>query len=907
VAELWLTDERGVARDTFEAGDTILVAGRGLKPATCYEFILRAPSVRPRSPDRPLGTIVTDRHGTFHAAPLLPYFGLIGTSDGAQRLLTIDHAEKLVGGRRFAVRVTAQGNKRPTASATFTMARKGRLPRATVVDTHGRLATGFVAGESDLIVALRHLKPGCVRAFLVPRQFRWAPGDPIDPVRSRSGAPVVATARVPADGALVLTLWPRREMHPGNYQVIVRTFVPGWFEADADYLLPTDLLPSSRMSAVVIRRPPDLGGIFENGVVLTPEITGRPLAHAPYFQFVNNFPKGTDVWAAIDPNALPPGLVSQRAAIYVIAHKTAAQWTLSNALVDISGPGMSPAVKIVPIVPGCINWNETLVWPNPQTPGKYDLVVDFGANAADPAQFATDGTLDAPFDMIDGYVRVGFWITEDPSLPGPFAGAIGQHSYDLGSITVPKTDTGPTPTDTVPVRAVVRYPATSTGPDMPVASGTFPLVVIMHGNSSMQTSYLGYNYLLDHLAGHGFIAMSIHAPVGVMIQTRARTILHHIGVMAANNTAPGLFQGHIELSKIGIAGHSRGGEAVVRAAQINTAEGLGWNIKSAISIAPTDYNHYGDPGVPLLVIYGSNDGDVSGEWPNRTCFVIYDESARPRSFVFVYGGTHDRFNTEWASIEASVEFNLEISPSDIPKLISLDDHKNLAKGYVTAFYQVHLHGKDEQKEYFTTQLRPSLVSSLKIHTSHQEPGALQLDNFEQMNPSINTLGGTVTTTSLPLAPGEDQLHTLDNHSPHVTSGGAIAWNSLQGVYRSKVPAAHKDVSAFKVLSFRATQKYGSASNPANQPQDLKVGLKDLGGKSRSLRVSVFTDIPYPYERGFATRIKSALKSVRIPLESYTIANLGKDPVDLTNLDSVSFEFAATSSGELEIDDVEFGL
>ena len=131
------------------------------------------------------------------------------------------------------------------------------------------------------------------------------------------------------------------------------------------------------------------------------------------------------------------------------------------------------------------------------------------------------------------------------------------------------------------------------------------------------------------------------------------------------------------------------------------------------------------------------------------------------------------------------------------------------------------------------------------------------------------------------------------------------WNSLQGVYRSLVPAAQKDVSAFKLLSFRVTQKYGSASNPANQAQDFRVTLKDLNGKSRSIRVSVFTDIPFPYERGFMTRIKSALKSVRIPLESYTIANLGKDNVDLTNLESVSFDFAATSTGEVEIDDIEF--
>ena len=98
--------------------------------------------------------------------------------------------------------------------------------------------------------------------------------------------------------------------------------------------------------------------------------------------------------------------------------------------------------------------------------------------------------------------------------------------------------------------------------------------------------------------------MSIHAPVGVMIETRARAILHHLGVMASNNAAPGLFQGHIDLTKIGIAGHSRGGEAVVRAARINTTETLGWNLKGGISIAPTDYNHYGDPGIPLVVIYG---------------------------------------------------------------------------------------------------------------------------------------------------------------------------------------------------------------------------------------------------------------------------------------------------------------
>ena len=128
--------------------------------------------------------------------------------------------------------------------------------------------------------------------------------------------------------------------------------------------------------------------------MLTPEIAGRPQAHRPYFQFVNNFPKGTDVYAALDPDSLPQGLLSQRAAIYVIRHKTSSQWSASYTLDDISGPGTTPAVKIVPIVPGCVNWNTTLVWSNPQAPGKYDIAIDFGNNAANPPAFATDGKLD---------------------------------------------------------------------------------------------------------------------------------------------------------------------------------------------------------------------------------------------------------------------------------------------------------------------------------------------------------------------------------------------------------------------------------------------------------------------------------------------------------------------------------
>jgi dienelactone hydrolase len=893
-----LLDDQGTGRESFSAGETIFVSARGLPAYEMCTFML----VRGGAGDEILARFACDRHGSLPITPLIPYFGLFDAESGYRLRLHKD-AERAVDGQVFTIRVEG-GPKSSIVETLAFRAGKRSCPYLFSSDRESRLSTGVELGEHPVGVTLFGFAAGCVRLFVVARQFGWREGDPIDPVRTRAGAPITVTTRIRGPEPHFVLLGPAEEFGAGSYQFIARAFPPGWYLADETVLLPGDVVSDRRFASLVVRYPFKQRFGDYNGVILTPQVAGRPLAHRPYFRFVDNFPKGTDVYAALDPDALPQGLVSQRAAIYVIQHKTAAQWNASNALNDISFPGMTSAVKIVPIVPGCVNWNTTLAWPNPQTPGAYDIAIDFGNNAANPAAFMTDGTLDPPLDMIDGYVRVGFYVTEDPSLSGPFAGSIGQHDYADGTIQVPSTDAGPTPTDSLPLTATIRYPAQYSSQDAPFAVGAFPLIVVMHGNSGMDTSYLGYNYLLDHLASWGFIAMSIYAPPGVGIETRARAILAHLAIMAQNNANPGLFQGHIDIAHIGIAGHSRGAEAVVRAARINAAEGLGWNILAGVSIAPTDYYHYGDPGIPLLVVYGANDGDVSGAWPDRTVFDIYDEAGRPRSFVFVYGATHDRFNTEWASIEATTELTWDIAPSDLPNLISLTDHENVAKGYLTAFFQALVQGRSEQMEYFSSGLKPSLTGALRIYISHQPAGALALDDFEQHNPAVNTLGGTVSGTALSTM-AEDQLRTLDGHSPHVVAGGNLAWQSSAGIYLTHVPAMAQDVSSYSALSFRATQKYESPKNPAGSPQDFFVRVTDLNGKSRAIRVSTFTEIPYPYVRGYDQLVKSAMNSVRIPLASFQIANLGAQDVDLTRVASVSFEFDANVAGEIDICDIEF--
>src|SRR5262249_50784417 len=180
---LWLTDEAGTARDTFVAGETVLVAGRGLQPATLYEFRRDG-----AGNGLLLASLSTDRHGEIHPTVLLPCLGLSdGSRDGRVVARTFDEADKALGGRPLTLRAYPAGKPAAATSLRIAVAASGKRPQVMAADAGGRLMTGCMRGESDVFVALRNFAPRCAKVFLVPRQFRWRPGDPIDPVRGRDG------------------------------------------------------------------------------------------------------------------------------------------------------------------------------------------------------------------------------------------------------------------------------------------------------------------------------------------------------------------------------------------------------------------------------------------------------------------------------------------------------------------------------------------------------------------------------------------------------------------------------------------------------------------------------------------------------------------------------------------------
>ncbi len=897
-------------RANIQPGDSLDVEIRGLRPCRPYQVTVLGNDGNPLF----TSTILSNREGFIENTALWPQIGLEDLT--GQTRFPIEEALDRLRGRRITITLTEkdgdEDEERELARREVGFASELIKPLVVATDSQGFLQNAVMAGrDAATLSALAVPFQGNSRVYMVPRQHTWREGDTFAPVTLATGRAAVTDRQVDALGRIRARVAEAHELQPGAYDFIVRQLRYG-YEDDEDFRLRASDLVTSKFTGLVVRGDFMARKAVRGGCSNTMPISGRDLPGRPYFEYADTFQLGENIYGALDPLGIDPNLVGKMVALYVIQHKTPAQWNVDNSLTNLAVLGGNPAVPKFLTQPGCINFNTRLLWPNANQVGDYDIVADFGNNTANPMNFVTDGQYNMPTDICDGYFVPGFRVVVDPTTDTQFANA-GTFAYNDGPVTV-TDDNGPVTLDR---QAIVYFPADIPGATAPgqisAAQPNYPIVIAVHGNSTDVTSYLGYNYLLEHWAKNGFIAASVHSSPGMEATGRTRVLFEHIGRLKSRF-------GATAQNNIGIMGHSRGGEAVVAALRINKNEALGHNLNAVICLSPSDWilHETMQPAwaSPLQVIYGSMDGDIAGgpPLPMETGFAIYDRaSGAVKSMVFAYGAIHDRFNTVWA--DGDLGFG-QLGGTDFPKVISAAAHHTIAQGYMTAFFRRHLRGETQWEGIFTGDWRPSAVDAADggtVKTYHQYAGTLRrdVDDFEHAHTATSwqtstPIGGTVSDDgSLPAQPVENNLWSLDNSSPHSNAGLLCSWNNPVDHLRFDLPGGQRDVTGFEVLSFRVTQKNGSASNPAGMIQDLYVTLKGGNGKSRSIRAAAFDEIPYPDQRFFPKFTKSAMRTVRIPLASYKISVIFTDPVDLTDVVSITFDFGVKASGEIEVDNVAF--
>lgn len=894
-----VVDEYGKITTDVHVGSALLVRGNKLRPDTHYKVTLED-----EKGEILTSSVMSDRRGQIQDTVVWAQIGL--DDPRAERQLSVAETMKRWMGTSIRVRLTDL-KKRKAGSAEARVSKDAR-PMAVATDKNGSLLNGFEVGKSDAMLTLANYPKGRnLRIWMVPRQHNWRVGDQIRPATfARKRTPHVDV--VTEGTAQTVVVARRSELLPGAYDFVIRDIRYGYDDDDHLVIRAGDVITNRLSTGLVVRERFMGSKVIRGGCTNLQQIACRRTIGGvwPYVQFTDVFQVGEDVWGTLDPNALDPSHTGKAAAIYIVPHKTAAQWTLDNSLNHLAVLGGNAATQKWVTQSWCVNANLHLLWSNATQVGDYDVVVDFGNNSSTLGGFIQDDSYDMPLDMIDGYILPGFKVVPDPAVDTSFNFA-GSFTYSNPSVNV-TDDYGSNLT--VPLIANVKFPADAAGATMPsqisAAQPSYPVVVCVHGNSSHTNSYEGYDYLLEHLARNGFIAASIHLNVDQHGTDRARILQHHLSILFSQF-------GSSAANNIGIMGHSRGGEAVVIATRLNQQEGWGWNINAVISLAPTNqYTSESFGGAwarPYLVIYGSLDGDLAGI--GNTGFELYDKaSGMKKSMSFVYRACHDRFNTVWG--DGDFAFG-QLTLADQAAVISANSHELIAKGYMTAFFRQNLRGETQWEGIFKGEWIPAAVmasdANMKIYNQYEDTTERTVDNFEGAHTATSwqtsTIGGGVSQTGLPATPQENNLRTMDSQSPHATAGLSLRWDTLTDRVDYAIPAGQRDVSGFQAVSFRVTQKVGSASNPANMVQDLRLTLTDGGGKSRAIRVSKLTEIPFPHVRGISFFTKSAMCTVRIPLGAYHIHCLNVDKVDLTDITSLSFEFAEKVTGEIAIDSIQF--
>ncbi|MFD2468876.1 alpha/beta hydrolase family protein [Amycolatopsis silviterrae] len=182
-------------------------------------------------------------------------------------------------------------------------------------------------------------------------------------------------------------------------------------------------------------------------------------------------------------------------------------------------------------------------------------------------------------------------------------------------------------------------------------------------------SYRGYDYLGEKLAERGFIVVSISAnAINAHLLgdegyfSRAHLVNKHLelwrdlargeGPLAASLSR---FRGHVDLSRVGTMGHSRGGKGVMwQASDKHTPEWpAGVRIRAVVPLAPVYFNSTEDDNsdvlvtrVPFKVVLSSCDGAVGIVGQQYVKDVV---GRNPdASAVTLVGANHNFYNTEWS-------------------------------------------------------------------------------------------------------------------------------------------------------------------------------------------------------------------------------------------------------------------
>ncbi len=459
-----------------------------------------------------------------------------------------------------------------------------------------------------------------------------------------------------------------------------------------------------------------------------------------------------------------------------------------------------------------------------------------------------------------------------------------------------------------PINGTVYYPAEDDGEGQPFYKrlhdlGRVPIVFMAHGNHNpSDPSYLGYDYFQQDLAKMGVIAVSIDcnalngAASGVQnIEDRADLIIDHIAFFQGLDADPAsTFFGSVDFSRVGLMGHSRGGDAVVTVPTVIALVGV--YIRSVLALAPTNFRFWfglstiQPKDYTFMTILPAGDGDVRDN--NGAQF--YDQAIPGpfKSQVYTHFANHNFFNRQWLN-DDSLAF-----PQ--PPVMARFDHEHVLSAYGCALYRFTLLGHDT-KSYLTNHKIPSGVLTSNIHLAFEQAEVITVDNHEDGNTiNFNSLG---QPTQQLAGMSADEFRFVEgavgtfNSSFHGQTTGMVVRAGKPGRIFYSSLGSPIDINKSEIW-IRAAEVTDSFTVPAGAT-GFELGLEDQNGTQSWIDSDDIGGLPRPYLRN-AGMIKTMLKTLRFDTACFQEV----EKIDLSAVQAILIRCNRSDERAIAFDDLQ---
>lgn len=592
-----------------------------------------------------------------------------------------------------------------------------------------------------------------------------------------------------------------------------------------------------------------------------------------------------------------------------------------------------------PLLDNYVAANLTLNLPNPGLPGEFDVLTtsygsgldlrreEFAGAAGFQARSVDGSKLIDNWDGFSGWLRTSYWGFDATELP---------------------------------LQGRVWYPA---------GDGPYPLVLIVHGNHSMEDfSDPGYAYVGELFASRGiilasvdenFLNSSMSARVDLLTDrpglkeendARGWMLLQHLAQWRDWNDEPDhQFENKVDMERVALIGHSRGGEAVAVAASFNGLDrypddatldfDFDFNLRGVIAIAPVDgqYRPRGN-GKPIrdvnyFTIHGSMDGDVQTfDGTAQYSRVSFSGDAyRFRSSLYIDGANHGQFNTTWENLDTSL---FRAWALDLGRIMDGEAQRDVARVFFGAFMEVVLNDRYEYLPVFADFRKAAawLPDVYYISQFSDSEERVLTDFEEDIDPSTMTVtGGRIDTSNLSRwYEVKNSLKSARRVSEHTTHAAVFAWDSKfsdqTASVRFTLPDSWSGADESEVISLSLSDA-GVGTLPsdwqepeqrndtdhdepadAEQPLDWTVRLTDRNGGTASLLLS-HDQALYPPVNALPRRASfldgsepadTLYRRFELPLDDFLSVN---PSLDVASLMRIEFIFDRSERGSIAIDDL----